>query len=297
MDTFVSHKRRVRAPFVKWAVAAGLACVVACACVGLYVFGDASLRRHQQGRPLRIGYAIEPPYAYLTPEGEVTGESPEVAKRIAARLGFSKVEWRCVEFGSLIGELEADRIDVIAAGLYVTPERARRVAFSEATFQVRSGLLVAPGNPKRLHAPRQVVGDAGVRLAVLAGSVEEALYRSLGVPDSRLVVVPDALTGQSAVASGLANALALSSPSVLWMARRTAGGRVEEAHPFEALAGEKLGCGAFAFRKEDRALLRAWNRELLRFVGSEEHAALVAAFGFVPSDLPHAIARGEGHAP
>lgn len=270
-------------------IAVAYACMAGCT--------DSLLRRLQAGQPLRIGYAVEPPYAFLTSDGDVTGESPEIAKRIATRLGFLNIKWYHVEFGSLISKLESGHIDVIAAGMYVTPERERQIAFSETTFQVRSGLLVAAGNPKRLHGTRQVAEEADVRLAVLSGSVEESLYRRLGVPVNRLVVVPDALTGRSAVESGLADALALSSPSVFWMAKSGHRGRVEAAYPYEPMADEKLGCGAFAFRKEDRALRRAWNRALREFLRSDEHAALVASFGFALTDLPPLVVEKGGCRP
>jgi len=118
---------------------------------------------------LVIGYAEEPPYAFALDNGTVTGESPEVAKVIAARLGVADIEWRVVEFGNLIGELEAGRIDLIAAGMFITPERAGRVAFSEPTFRVQPGLLVAAGNPLGLHAYADIVANPAVRIAVLEG--------------------------------------------------------------------------------------------------------------------------------
>ena len=103
----------------------------------------------RSGRPgfIRIGYAVEAPYAFLTPDGELTGESPEVAKRITSRLGIPRITWRQVEFASLIDELDAGRIDMIASGMFVTEERARRVAFSIPTFHTHQALLVRAGNP------------------------------------------------------------------------------------------------------------------------------------------------------
>ena len=75
----------------------------------LLFFSDQSLSRLQQAGVIRIGYTVEAPYAFLKPGGEVTGESPEVAKQIVARLGIRHIEWRQVEFGALISELEAGR--------------------------------------------------------------------------------------------------------------------------------------------------------------------------------------------
>lgn len=250
---------------------------------------DASLRRLHQRGAIRVGYAVEAPYAFLGADGNVTGESPEVARRVAARLGLGRVEWFQVEFRELIPALEAGRFDVIAAGLFITPERAQRVRFSEPTFRVREALLVARGNPRQLHSYEQVRQHAGVRLAVVAGSVEATMLRQLGLPESQVVAVPDALAGRVAVEAGVTDGLALSSPTVRWMALRDELGRTEVAEPFEqpAAAGpRKLGFGAFAFRKTDHRLHAAWNAALQGFVGSAEHRELIARFGFTEAELP-----------
>ena len=277
---------------------AGAAVLVGVGAVaGALRLADPSLRELQRAGTIRVGYAVEAPYAFVTPDGEITGESPEMAKRIVGRLGIGTIVWRGMEFRSLIDELEAGNIDLIASGLFVTPERARRVAFSKITFQVHSGLLVAKGNPKKLCSCRQVLHDPSVRLAVLSGSVEERLYRRLGMPGRRLIVTPDALTGRTAVANGLADALALSSPSVNWIALNDPACATEAADPFEAAPEEKPGCGAFAFRKRDRTLVHAWNAALEAYLGSEEHLSCVARFGFAPKDLAHLVARKEAAGP
>jgi len=180
---------------------------------------------------LVIGYAETPPYAFALDNGTVTGESPAVARVIAARLGVADIEWRVVEFGDLVAELEAGRIDLIAAGMLITAERAARVAFSEPTFRVQPGLLVAEGNPFGLHAYADVVANSAVRIVVLEGSLEERMLRNLGLSADRLVRVPDALTGRVAVESGQAQCLALSRPSLRWMVR-SAPGTVELSEPF-----------------------------------------------------------------
>jgi polar amino acid transport system substrate-binding protein len=238
--------------------------------------------------PLRIGYAEEPPYAFALENGTVTGESPEVAKAIAARLGITDIEWRLVEFGRLIDELEAGNIDLIAAGMFITPERAGRVAFSEPTFHVRPGLLVSRGNPLGLYSYADALGGFKVRAAVLHGSVEEDLLRGMGFAEGRLFLVPDALTGRVAVESGLAQCLALSLPTLRWIVQEDAAGKTEVARPFavpDDPAIQRLGHGGFAFRRDDRERLRVWNAELNKFIGSREHLELVAGFGFTAGEL------------
>lgn len=75
---------------------------------------------------------------------------------------------------------------ILAYGLFITPERAARLAFSRPTAAVQPGLLVAAGNPLGLHSLADVVGDARTRLCVLEQSVEQDMARRAGLPDSRL---------------------------------------------------------------------------------------------------------------
>lgn len=249
---------------------------------------DGSLERVRGAGGLRIGFAVEAPYAFLTHSGEVTGQSPEVARQVAARLGIHDIEWRLMEFGALLKELQEGRIDVIAAGMFITRERAAQVDFSDPIFHARPGLLTVRGNPHRLHSFGAVRANARVRVAVLTGSVEADALRETGLDEPRLVMVPDAQTGQAAVETGLADALALTSPTLKWMTMRHPG-KTELAQPFD-LTGpvvEKCsGYGAFAFRKQDKALLEAWNREQRAFLATEGYRALMKRFGFGLEGMP-----------
>lgn len=266
----------------------GVAAIVLTALL-FFDFRDQSLTRLQQAGVIRIGYAIEAPFAFLNSEGEVSGESPEVAKEIVARLGIQRIEWVQTDFGSLISDLEAERFDVIAAGMFITPERARRVAFSEPTFHIAQGLLVRAGNPRRLHAYEQALTQADIKIAVISGAIEETLLRRIGLPDKQLILVPDALTGHAAVETGLADGLALSALTIRRMSAATPASLTEMAQPFyqpdPALIGG-LGYGAFAFRQQDRQLLAAWNTAMQPFIGSPAHLALITPFGLTEAELP-----------
>jgi len=237
---------------------------------------------------IRIGYAVEPPYAFVTDAGEVTGEAPEVARVVAKRLGIRRVTWEVSEFGALLPELIAGRFDVVAAGVFITPEREREVSFSAPTFRVRQALLVQRGNPLGLHTYGDAVSRPEVRVAAIDGSVEAGLLRTLGLQEDRLVLVPDARAGQRALQAGLVGGLALSSPAVRWLALNDRLGSTEPASPFAAPATElvgQLGHGAVVFQKGDVALRRAWNRELAAFLGTPEHQRLVGRFGFTSAEL------------
>ena len=236
---------------------------------------------------IRIGYAVEPPYAFLTEEGEVTGESPEVAKQVVHRLGIPRIEWRLTEFSSLQEELKQGKIDVIATGMFITKERQRRLIFSSPTCHVEQGLLVMKGNPESLHSYHDLMAKSHVTVAVIGGSVEERLMKEAGMPGERIHHVPDALAGLSAVESGKADALALSAPTLRWMSRDGKFTNVEMADSFHpGMEGEGLGEVGFGFRNEDASLRDCWNNAQRDYIGSPHHKAMLMSFGFVDAEIP-----------
>lgn len=241
---------------------------------------------------LRFGYAVEAPYAFVDESGRLTGAIPELARLVARRLDLP-VTFVQTDFAALLDQLEEQRFDVVVSGLFITPERAKRVRFSTPTFRAGDAALVRRGNPKQLHS-LQDVNDRNATVAVLASSVEEALARRAGIPRDRILVVPDAAAARRAVESGHADLLLNSEPTVRWIASRDMARVFDVADPFQAgEAATRLG--AFALRQNDLALAEAWNRALDHVVGSPEHLALVEPFGFthrfLPPDAKTSLAR------
>jgi polar amino acid transport system substrate-binding protein len=239
----------------------------------------------QESGKVTVGIANEAPYGYQTPEGELTGEAPEIAKHILGEMGIAETEAVITEFGSLIPGLKAGRFDMVAAGMFVTPERCQQVAFSEPTYGIGQAFLVAEGNPDGLQTYEDITANPDATLAVMAGAIERTYARDAGVPDDQVMVVPDTAAGTAAVQAGRADAFALTSLSIRRLADGAEG--VEIAEPFGEVAGQSVvGHGAFAFRPEDEAFRQEFNQHLADFLGSEEHLALVEPFGFTKDELP-----------
>lgn len=281
------------------AVGVCLAFVVALAggCRDAAPADETVLERIERTGVVRVGYANEAPYAYLDPAtGEVTGEAPEVARAALEGLGVREVEGVLTEFGSLIPGLAAGRFDMIAAGMYVTPERCREIDFSEPTYCIGEAFVVARGNPRDLHGYDDVADDAEATLGVVAGTVERGYARELGVPDERVVVFPDAPSALAGVEAGRVDAYAGTSLTVADLLAKRSGDALERARPFEqpVVDGEPArGCGAFGFRLEDDTFRQAVNQELARFLGSDDHLALVEPFGFTEGELPDGVTTEE----
>lgn len=239
---------------------------------------------------VRIGYANEAPYAYMdSASNQITGEAVEIARVVLKRMGIDQVEGVLTEFGSLIPGLQAKRFDIIAAGMYVTPERCQQAAFSNPTYGVGEAFLVPKGNPKDLHGYEDLIKQDDTKLGVVVGAIQSEYARKLGIPLDRVVVFPDVVSALSGVQAGRADAYGATAMTINDLMKKSATGDLEKAEPFSdpVIDDESVrGYGAFAFRKDDQEFVEAFNAELANFIGTEEHAKLVEPFGFTHTELP-----------
>jgi polar amino acid transport system substrate-binding protein len=246
---------------------------------------QTTLERAKEEGFIRVGFANEAPFGYATPDGKLTGESPEVVRAVLAKMGIDQVDGVLTEFGSLIPGLQAGRFDIIAAGMFVNPKRCEQVQFSEPTYGIGQAFLIAAGNPKEVADYGSIAADPSLKLAVMSGAVEAGYARDSGVAEEQIVQLPDQSSLVAAVKAGRADAAALTALSIADMASKNEG--VESTKPFGEVAGKSVvGHGAVAFRKEDTDLYEAFNAELKKFIGSEEHLALVTPLGFGADYLP-----------
>ena len=187
------------------------------------------------------------------------------------------------EWGSLIPGLRAGRFDVIAAGMYITPARCKQVLFTDPQYQLPDALLVAKGNPKKLHSYEDIAKQPDVKLAIMAGTVNLAYARDSGVKDDQILQVPDTTAQLQAVRAGRADAAVGTQLTMKGLASK-GGDKVEAMTEFKDDPSH-IGYGALAFRPEDKDLRDAVNAELKKWLGSEEHLKTVAPFGFDKSNV------------
>ena len=270
-------------------LALALAVLVAACSEGPSAPGDTLARARASGT-LRVGYANEAPFAYLDPStGKLTGEAPAIARAVLAELGIDTIEGVLTEFGSLIPGLEAGRFDVIAAGMYILPVRCRRIAFSNPTYSVGEAFLVEAGNPGDLHSYADVAKREQTTLGVVAGAVQLQYAVASGVPRERIVVFPDAPSALEGVLAQRVDAYAATALTVNDLLQRAGNASLERAQPFAdpVVDGRPVrGYGAFGFRKDDPALLRAFNDALAKLIGTPRHLELVSPFGFTAQEQP-----------
>jgi polar amino acid transport system substrate-binding protein len=259
------------------------AVLIAALCAAVPASAETTLERAQRTGEIRIGYANEVPYAYIDLQGRVTGESPEIAKAVFARLGVTKIEPVLTEWGALIPGLQARRFDVIAAGMYVTPARMQQVLFADPHYQMRDTLLVQLGNPSDLGSYADIAANPALRLAIVAGTAEYGYAIGAGVHEEQILQVPNTIAQFQAVMTQRAEAAVGTALTMKDMADKS-GGRLEAVADFTDDPSH-VGYGALAFRKEDGDLRDAVNTVMKQWLGTDEHMATVEPFGFDRSNL------------
>ena len=83
-----------------------------------------------------------PPFEF-TEDGELVGFDIDLAEEVIERAGYEVGEWTDIEFDSLIPSLTEGNIDMIAAAMTITDERAETIAFSSPYYEADQAVLVA----------------------------------------------------------------------------------------------------------------------------------------------------------
>lgn len=248
--------------------------------------GPDTLAGLREAGRVRVGFADEPPYAYLDDGGRLVGSEVAVASTIFGRLGIAELVPVKVAFEDLIPALEDGRVDVIVAGMFITPDRCVRVAFSEPTYAAPAVLAVPAGNPRGFTRYRDL-REAGGVVGVLAGSVEAQHARGAGIPDDHIVEAAEPAELVTLLSAGAIDAFALTSLSVRSLQSASGGEPFEVTAPFIPLVDGRpaVGAGGFAFRHGDDGLRRAVNAELGRLRQEGALEALVEPYGLHAREL------------
>ncbi|GAA4629224.1 ectoine/hydroxyectoine ABC transporter substrate-binding protein EhuB [Actinoallomurus vinaceus] len=256
--------------------------------------GGGTLARAKQQGYIQVGFANESPYGYTDTSGKLTGEAPELARVVFKELGIPDVKGVQLDFGGLIGGLQARRFDVIAAGMFVTPERCAQVAFADPDYIATTGFMVPKGNPKGIQRFEDAA-KKNVKLGVLTGAVEGDYATKLGVKKDNIKTFADQPSAYEGLKAGRIDAIALTRISLVDTLKKHAGAPYEVTPSFIPQIGGKpqYGAGAFAFRKADSDLLSAFNGKLAELKQSGRLLGIIQPFGFGKAELPGAHTAAE----
>lgn len=278
-----------RSGFAAAALIGGPTLLGACAKTDDGTGAQSALERVKADGKIKVGFANEAPYGFRDKAGKLTGEAPEVAREVFKAIGVAELEPVLVDsFGALIPGLNARQYDVIAAGMFINPERCGQVAFSNPDYAGANAFLVKQGNPENIVKFEDVAKKPGLRLAVLEGAVERDYALKSGVKRNQVKVYPDANAAFRGLMDGRVDAVGLTAITLNWNKKQNYADRpIEVTEPFiPVIDGEKqLGAGGYGFRKSDDQLLAAFNTELKKLQDSGRLLEIVQPFGFTATEI------------
>jgi polar amino acid transport system substrate-binding protein len=134
---------------------------------------------------LRVGVALAAPWAMRADGRDLAGFEIEVANKLAEDLGV-RADIVVYGFDELIPALESGEIDIIAAGLSITPARALHVNFSQP--YASGGITLATNSVRTAGVQRFEQLDAETyKIAAVENSVAAELARRL-LPEAQLLL-------------------------------------------------------------------------------------------------------------
>jgi len=248
-------------------------------CSGAWA-GD-TLKEVKKRGVLKVGVKdLTPGFGFVDMQtGEIKGYDVDFAQAIAKKLGV-KLELWVVTDAERMGHLKDGRVDIIAATLTRTPERAKEIAFSHVYFVTGQKFLVRKGAVKGLYdLEHKIIGTA-----MGSTSVRNA---KKALPKASIVTYEDASQAFFALRQGEVFAVTTDEAILAGMLAK-APDRMWYEIPDIRISREPYALGV---RKGDRAFLNAVNRTLLemekkgeakkifdRWFGPESAAPMKRAF-------------------
>ncbi|MPY99300.1 MAG: ectoine/hydroxyectoine ABC transporter substrate-binding protein EhuB [Actinophytocola sp.] len=214
-----------------------------------------------KNEPLTIGIANEQPYGFQKGD-KVTGFSPDVARAVLREMGYTNFKFEVVDFGALVKNLQAESFDVVAAGMYLTPDRMKQVAFSDPDYCIGESLAVKQDNPDNIEDYQSFVDNSDLTLAVASGTVEVDYAEDAGIPDKQLETYSGIDQMYAALEAGEVDAVTGTAATVKSQVKARKGiEAVESFIPQDSVPP----CGGYAFRLEDQEFRDAFNEQLNKF--------------------------------
>ena len=224
----------------------------------------------------RIAIANEPPWTMVTTGGEVSGAAPDLARAVLNKMGVEDIVASVSEYGAMIPGVQARRFDMVAAGLFIKPERCEAVLFSQPDLCDAESFMIKAGNPLNLKSFADVA-SSGAKIGVVGGGTEEKLAIEAGVDRANIVVVPDPQSGAKLLQDGRIDVYALPVLSISDLLKKAKDPSLAMFAPVE---NTPIFCAGVAFRKQDGALRDAYDVALAEMKASGEFAAIIEPYGY-----------------
>jgi polar amino acid transport system substrate-binding protein len=216
-------------------------------------------------RTIRIGVAEFAPWTISTKSGELIGFEIEVARKIASDMGV-RPEITVYEFEKLIPAVQQGEIDLIAAGMAITPRRALQVNFSQPL--ANSGISLATNMDKTKNITSlNELNDERVIVTVVADTLAHSVAQTF-FDKATIKIYPTSDLAEKDVLQGRAHAYLASTPEINFLTLMNAG--KVDAPIAEPIMASSEGLAVKKGEQELLNFLNAWvvSRQTDKWLGA-----------------------------
>lgn len=171
--------------------------------------GTPTLASVERSGTLRVGIALNAPFVMHDKRGQPIGYSVDVAKQLAASMGW-KLKLVETSWPNLLAGLRSNEYDVVIAGVSITPQRALGVLFSQPTGEFDVDVVA-----NRAKFPSGGVAElaklANAKIGARKGELTLDFARS-AFPASSVVSVDSESAALADVVSGKLDAYVAEAP-------------------------------------------------------------------------------------
>ena len=168
-----------------------------------------ALDRIQKTGELRVGVSLFTPWTMKNTQGELVGFEMDVAKQLAKDMGVKPV-FKVFDWDGILPALLKQKIDIIVAGMVVTPQRALKVNFTQPYASSGIGIVANMQLTKNFTGIRDF-NHYSVKVACIAETVSEELARRI-LPKATIQIFQQSQDAIRALTTGTVHAYIESNP-------------------------------------------------------------------------------------
>ena len=224
---------------------------------------NSSINEIKEKGELRVGMDVNfMPFEMKNSKGEIFGFDAEMMKEFSQFLGV-QVKFIETPWVSIINDLLADKIDMIASGLSITEKRKEIMLFSNSYFLAPVGALTTKSNPAGIVDAHDIK-KGKTRVAVRSGTTIDFHFTELG--GYNVIRFPSSSTAITAVLQNKAD-IFIQDQTYLEVFQHTNKNNKNFIIIRNFLPAEQFGVAA-APKKED--LIAEFNKFLISWQSSNE---------------------------
>jgi cyclohexadienyl dehydratase len=210
------------------------------------------LQRILDGGALRVGTTMDTPaFSMRTSSGQLEGFDIDALATLAPALGV-RVDFVKMTFGSMLGDLAADKFDIAMSGMGRTFDRARTATFSKPYMRYGKLMAVRAADQDRFGS-FSALDKPGIKIAYNKGGLNETFAKSMFKQATPVGFDSNALA-TAALLDGSVDAQVADSTAALYMARQDA--RIAVMDPANVFNPVYV---AILLHREDQTLLNYLN--------------------------------------